>query len=343
MSNCIISNCNHKNKYGNYCFKHKHLHLTKNNMIIKNKFTYNPSDYLKNDIRKTLKDYYDKMNNKKNISKLKKHDLFILLTEELKNIEKIILIQRYYKRYLYLVKGPGYKNKELSKNLEDFYTLENINEIKLKYFISYKDKINNIWCYDIRSIKQLIDSSNKNRIDILNPYNREIIDNKIISKIKKIIKKYSKNNISLIHDDDNIIYSREQILKMNTIDIFSEITRLGYFIDFKWFDSKNIILLKNLYKYLEDIWNYRAQLDFETKKKIAPPNGILYSISVRDVYNINSRIEVKEIIINELKRIYDNCDDNNYKILGYMYFIIGLSQVSQSCYDSHSSWVSVIL
>ena len=69
----------------------------------------------------------------------------------------------------------------------------------------------------------------------------------------------------------------------------------------------------------------------------------MYSMSVRDVFNINSRIEVKEIIINELKRIYDNCNDNNSKTLGYMYFIIGLSQVSSECYNSHSSWVSFIL
>lgn len=343
MSICIISDCNHKKKYGNYCFKHKQLHLTKNNIIIKNKFTYNPSDYLKDDIKITLKSFYDKMNIKKDINKLKKTDLFILLIEELVNIDKIVLLQRYYKRYLYSVKGPGYKNKELSKNLEDFYTLENINEIQLKYFISYKDNNENIWCYDIRSIKQLIDSSDKNKIDILNPYNREIIDDKVILRIRNIIKKYSINNVSLVHDDDNIVYSREQILKMNTVDIFSEITRLGYFVDFNWFDSKNIYALKHLYKYLEDIWNYRAQLDYETKKKIAPPNGILYSTSVRDIYKISSKIEIKEIIINELKRIYDNCGDNNYKILGYMYFIIGLSQVSKSCYDSHSSWVSFIL
>ena len=52
MSICIIPNCNHK-KYGNYCCKHKKLHLTKNNIIIKNKFTYNKSDYLKEDIKKT--------------------------------------------------------------------------------------------------------------------------------------------------------------------------------------------------------------------------------------------------------------------------------------------------
>lgn len=342
MSICIISDCKHKKRYGNYCFKHKKLHLTKYNIIIKNKFTYIKSDYLKEDILKTLKEHYNKRNIQKKIDKLKKDDLFMLLVDEM-NLEKIVLIQRYCKMYLYSIKGPGYKNKELSKNLQDFYTLENINDIELKYFISYRDKNENIWCYDLRSIKELIDSGNKNKINILNPYNREIIYPEIIDKINKIIKKYNKKKILLIHDDDNIVYSREEILKRNTVDIFSEITRMGYFIDLKWFESKNILLLKNLYKYLEDIWNYRAQLDFETKKKIAPPNGIMYSMSVRDVFNINSRIEVKEIIINELKRIYDNCNDNNSKTLGYMYFIIGLSQVSSECYNSHSSWVSFIL
>ena len=113
MSICIILNCNHKKKYGNYCCKHKKLHLTKNNIIIKNKFTYNKSDYLKEDIKKTLKDFYTQRNIKKKIDKLKKDDLFMLLIDEMNVLEKIILIQRHLKMYLYFIKGPGYKNKEL--------------------------------------------------------------------------------------------------------------------------------------------------------------------------------------------------------------------------------------
>ena len=65
----------------------------------------------------------------------------MLLIDEMNVLEKIILIQRHLKMYLYLTKGPGYKNKELSKNVEDFYTLENINNIELKYLYLIKIKI----------------------------------------------------------------------------------------------------------------------------------------------------------------------------------------------------------
>lgn len=326
-----------KKIYGFYCYKHRREYLVDNNIIIKTKFTGKLKDYLKKDILNTLL----KENCSPNLLTSNKDILFDLLSEKIK-YQNIIKIQRFFRRYLYFIKGPGYKDKSLSKNLEDFYTLENIKDIDNKYFVSYKDKNDNIWCFDIRSIKQLIDEAIKDKKEVLNPYNREVIDERIINKIKNIIKKYKKKKISLTYEDEGIIYSREETLKRNTVDIFSEITRLGYFMDVRWFDSRNLIGLKALYKYLEDLWNYRAQLDFEVKKKIAPPNGILYSTRVRDVYNMNNILEVKEIIINELKKIYDNCDNNNDKRLGYMYFIIGLSQVSINCYNSHSDWISFI-
>ena len=48
------SKCGRNNKYGNYCTKHKRNHLIDNDLIIFNNFTNKPSDYLKNDIIKTL-------------------------------------------------------------------------------------------------------------------------------------------------------------------------------------------------------------------------------------------------------------------------------------------------
>ena len=46
--------CSKKNKYGDYCCKHKRNHLIQNDFIIFNNFTNKPSDYLKDDIVKTL-------------------------------------------------------------------------------------------------------------------------------------------------------------------------------------------------------------------------------------------------------------------------------------------------
>ena len=117
-------------------------------------------------------------------------------------------------------------------------------------------------------------------------------------------------------------------------------TRVGYFMDVKWFYEITSFGLKHLYKFLEDIWNYRAQLTLDVKKKIAPPNGILYSKSVNDVFRLTNIYDLRNSIITELNYIYSNCTDDGYKSLGYMYFIIGLSQVNKHCFDAHSNWIT---
>ena len=327
---CIFPCCNNNNvKYGPFCNKHKRNYLVNNNIIVKNRFTNKKSDYLKKDISNTLKT----LDKKRNIN-FKKNELFDILSNELLYLNKIIKIQRFYKNYLYFNKGPGLKNRTLSKNDIDFYTLEPINEIETKYFISYKEN-NNIWCFDIRSIKELF----KTDKEILNPYSREKIPVNEINRIKSIINKFKKQKISLKYKEEKI-YTKEEQLKRIVVDIFSEMTRTGYYMDIKWFYELTNYGLKHLYKFLEDIWNYRAQLTLDVKKKISPPNGILYNVSVNDVFKLNSRYDLRNVIINELNKIYSNCNDNGFKSLGYMYFIIGLSQVNKNCFDAHTSWIT---
>jgi len=265
---------------------------------------------------------------------LRKSELFIILLDTLNIINKIIKIQRFYKNYLYYSKGSGLKNINESKNHEDFYTLDSIKKIELKYFMSYKDDNDNIWCFDIRSFKQLLD---KNKLN--NPYSREIIPDKEINRITKVLNRLEKQNVSLVYEEDHI-YSNEEQLKRIVVDIFSEMTRVGYYMDVKWFYELTSFGLKHLYKFLEDIWNYRAQLTLDVKKKIAPPNGILYSTAVNDVFRLTNIYDLRNSIITELNYIYSNCTDDGCKSLGYMYFIIGLSQVNKNCFDAHSNWIT---
>ena len=51
---CIITDCHNKDKYGEYCSKHKRNYLVADDIIILERFTNKSSDYLKNDIIKTL-------------------------------------------------------------------------------------------------------------------------------------------------------------------------------------------------------------------------------------------------------------------------------------------------
>ena len=91
--------CNSKNKYGEYCYKHRKYFLcNKDDVIIHKYFTNKESDYLKKDIITTLKKYNISITTKS------KHELFIILsnmylnlTEYQKDINKIIYIQNEYR------------------------------------------------------------------------------------------------------------------------------------------------------------------------------------------------------------------------------------------------------
>ena len=69
-----------------------------------------------------------------------------------------------------------------------------------------------------------------------------------------------------LKDEDQLInkkkikQSKSQMIKQNTIDLFSDIDYCGYYCQPEWFLSLSMVYLKKLYKNLEDIWNYRLQI-----------------------------------------------------------------------------------
>ena len=95
--------------------------------------------------------------------------------------------------------------------------------------------------------------------------------------------------------------------------------------------------LKRLYRELEDIWNYRAGLSQETKCNIAPPHGQLFVMPVHDYMVCTEKLELLEILGNELMKIMGATSPSDMN-LGFMYFIMGLSIVNQQCLMIHP-WV----
>ena len=105
--------------------------------------------------------------------------------------------------------------------------------------------------------------------------------------------------------------------------------------------SLNLNRSKRLYKKLEDIWNYRTLLSYEIKSCISPPNGILFDIPVNQIYEKTDILEVQDIILNYILT-FDNANTIDNKKLGYMYFLIGLSEVNPLCLESHE-WIQFAL
>lgn len=335
--------CSHKSckTYGSYCKKHRKMYLLKDNHIILERFTCNISDYTLDE----LKRYYIRFIHAKKHSQFRKKDYFKYIFDKFMEIQsgnitdkQIIKIQSYIRKYniqqLIKYKGISFFNRKVCNNEEDFYTYEPKNNIEDKYYFSYKDSNDNYWCFDVRSVKKLID------MNYGNPYTTEPIPDDIKCKVHNYIKMLSNQN-QVIHIVDQVIQDRKTIVKQKYVDLFSQIEYSGYSCDVNWILDLNSIKLKKLYKELEDIWNYRANLSNEVKCDISPPDGRLFVMPVSDYINCNSKLELLEILANELIKILGARSVSNMN-LGFMYIIIGLSMVSRPCFMIHQDWVKYV-
>jgi hypothetical protein len=339
----LLIKCNHDKKYGDYCYKHRKFYLIKDGIINKNIFTNRYQDYTSKDIIDTLKIIDISWNS--NYFKLKKKELYDKLINIydyenilLKNINKIKKIQSNIRRYIinYNIKyrGIGFYCRHLCKNDEDFFYMTNPLETDHKLFFSYKDNSNSVWFFDIRSLSKIIESTKSN------PYTRDTIPDEIIYKANYIINKLNKENINTQVETYSHA-NKEDIVRQKTIDLFSNICQSGYYCDIEWFLSLNIYQVKKLYRKLEDIWNFRAWLTPDIKSHISPPNGLVYNIPIPEILNNNDILDVKDIILNETMK-FNNAVTNEDKKLGYMYFLIGLSEISYPCLQAHE-WIQFAL
>ena len=316
-------------RYGGYCNKHKRKYLIdENNLIIMERFTGSIKDYL---IKDLIYYYNQKINDTKG-KKYKKQFYFDKVSEFINNLKRhkdnkcIIMDQRMYRNKI--------KNKySRYSNTEDFYTFDSLSEIDNKYFYSYKDLNNFHWAFDIRSLIKIIYMNNKN------PYTIEDIPENIVIDVKNKIR-LLKNKKDYKDIEELMLKDRKESLKQCAVDLFSDIEFNGYSCQINWFYELSGRRLKELYKQLEDIWNYRAQLTNVSKINMCPPDGNMFSTPVNEVYSYNCKEDLQEVILHNISK-FKNAISSSDKRLGYMYFIIGLSTVSQDCYLTHP-WVSYI-
>lgn len=323
------SSCKYNCKYGHYCFKHRHIYLLHDDIINFDRFTFNISDYTVINIKNTLRHIYP--SKKWNIKK----DLLyneLLNHIEITNSKKYNKIQAHIRGYLVrinMIRGIGYFKKDLCMNSEDFYYMTNPYEIENKYFFSYNDT-KCTWFFDIRSFKRLIDENH------LNPYTRDVIPDNIKEKAYIILSKLESHNIptSIV---EFVNYDYNAVIKQKTVDLCSNMSQCGYHCEIDWFLSLNRHKLKKLYKALEDIWNYRAFLSQDVKSRISPPYGLVFTYSIIEISYINDKNELRSILLNEIEK-FNNAISIEDRKLGYMYFLIGLSEVYPQCLQSHE-WI----
>ena len=326
-----LNPCKFKRKYGDFCCKHKREYLIEENNIIFNRFTYNITDYLVKDLKNY---FYFRIYNSKTKSNHRKQYYFEEVCKFINSLDgydesKIIKIQSLIRKKLVMNRMNIQCN-----NTEDFYTYDLINEIKPKYFYNYKDSNNFIWGFDIRSLIKLIS------MNYPNPYTTEIIPESVIKEVNNKINSLKRTS-SFEDINEIILRDRKTTIKQKAVDLFSDIELNGHSCEINWFFDLSGRRLKELYKQLEDLWNYRAQLSQDIKRSICPPDGRVFTTPVSEVLHYNCKEDLQELILHDVSKFKNGINPSDKK-LGYMYFMIGLSIVSPPCYITHQDWIAYI-
>jgi len=233
-------------------------------------------------------------------------------------------MQRKYNR----CHGPAYLNRSLCTNSCDFLTMDEIKDIKLEQFFSYKDDDGFVYGFDLLSLYNLI---LKETGIVKNPYNRREIKNCVIEDLKSLFRLSNLLKIQIIVAIEEIDQhvTNEKSVELRILDLFQAIDSLGNYSDSSWFLELTCNQLIKFTRELIDIWMYRAQLSIETKRLICPLGDPFYGMptfnqlqNCQDIYIL--RIYILSILE---KLVYSGVDRDN-KSLGTYYVLAALTLVN---------------
>ena len=247
--------------------------------------------------------------------------------------QKIIYIQKVFKGYLQRkynnCHGPASKDRSLCTNDIDFFTMDEIKDLPIEQFFSYKDKDGFVYGFDLLSIYNLIYKCNG---VIKNPYNRSPITSNIIDNLKTLLRlsKILKIPICTEIKDITLEVSCKKSIELRTLALFQNIDALGNYSDPKWFMNLNRTQLVRLLRELIDIWTYRANLSEDVKREICPPVGNPFGrlSSFSQLQNSDNLDDIRKYILEVLEKFVNVGINRDSKCLGAYYVLGAMTLVS---------------
>lgn len=241
-------------------------------------------------------------------------------------------------RRLHRIQGPALMDRNICTNDSDFFTMDDMSEIPVNQFYSYKDKDGFVYGFNIVSLHNLLLKEGKKAS---NPYNRNEFDNKLRENVSNMVKLSKILKIPIEIEIKNEIMDPAKRMELKILDLFQTMNSYGNYANSDWF----IELSKNAHirfaRELVDIWNYRALLTNAKKQEICPPHGTPFLgtpyftniVNNMSLNNLSNETIIKynvQIIENLVKSAVDI--DN--KMLGTFYVLSALTLVSQSARDA---------
>ena len=210
-------------------------------------------------------------------------------------------------------------------NDEDCASFQSISMISNQDLFTYKDMQNKYWGFDIATFKEIL------AVHPVNPYNMLPIEDCIVEKFNLLLNKIEKTREVSIQQDH--ITDPEMIIQQRCFSIFQKIDELKYYTQCEWFLDLDLIHLKELYRQLEDIWNYRANLTSADKFKYSP-NGKLFTHTVFHINKMTNRNQIANILLDNFEILVTKGKQKEDCITGSLWILGGLTIVNLSAREA---------
>jgi len=233
--------------------------------------------------------------------------------------------------------GPAYLDRSLCTNNCDFFTMDDMKDIKLEQFFSYKDDDGFVYGFDLVSLYNLIINETGT---IKNPYNRREIKAPVIETLKRLFRLSNILKVPVIvaieEEQEQPQLTAQQTVELRILHLFQAMNSLGNYAESAWFLSLNRSQIIKFMRELMDIWTYRAQLTVETKRQICPPYGDPFSnmatfIQLQNCQDINI---LRICILPILEKLVNSGVDRDNKSLGTYYVLAALTLVNSDAASS---------
>ena len=241
-------------------------------------------------------------------------------------------------RRLHKLQGPALMNRKICTNDSDFFTMDDMSEIPVNQFYSYKDNDGFVYGFNIVSLHNLLI---KEGIKASNPYNRNIFDNKLRDNVSNMIKISKVLNIPIEIEIKNEIIDPVKRMELKILELFQTMNSYGNYANSDWFINLSKSSHIRFARELVDIWNYRAMLTNIKKQEICPPHGTPFlgtpyftNIVHDNVLNNISNETIIKYNVQIIENLIKSAVDNDNKMLGSFYVLSALTLVSQPARDA---------
>jgi hypothetical protein len=234
-------------------------------------------------------------------------------------------------RRLISLHGP---ELSLCTNDTDFITMDELKELNVEQFFSFKDEDGFNYGFDLSSIYNLVVKQEKEgkMNKIVNPYNRNKIPDAVISNLKRTValSKVLKKKINIELENEELNMPEEKIVELRTLSLFQQIDSLGNYTDYSWFLSLNKPRIIKFVRELSDIFNYRSQLTIETKRSICPPHGDPFrQLSMSYLISTDNIILIKKSVLEIIEKLVLSGVNTDSRALGAYYVLGALTLVNE--------------